>query len=109
MNGKPLYVLATVQAKAGMEAATEKMLIGLLSPTHAEAGCVTYALHKRIDRPGTFYFVEQWESQQALDAHLGSAHISAALNRQAELLSVLDIAVIDPIRAGQPAKNFIYQ
>ena len=105
MNTSALLVIATIVAKPGKEKDAEAMLKGLLAPTHAEPGCVTYALHRQAGKPGMFYFVEKWKSRQALDAHLSSSHIAQALARKEELLASLDIAVLDPIHGGNPAKE----
>lgn len=96
----PLVVIATIRARPGKEKEAEALLKSLLEPTHREPGCVLYALHKRMDAPGTFFFVEKWKSQADLDAHLKSSHIQAALARQAEILELLDIATAQTLSSG---------
>ena len=103
-----VYVIATIKAKPGKEAAAEVMFNNLVTETHKEAGCLVYALHRRIDQPGTYYFVEKWASQAALDEHLGSAHIKAALAKQEELLTLLDIGIVSPMGGGDPAKGIAF-
>ena len=97
-------IIATAQAKPGKEAAARALVEGLLAPTHAEKGCVKYALHARLDKPGYFYFVEQWENQAAVDQHLQSAHIAAVMAKQAEILVSLDVAIVQPVPGGNPLK-----
>ena len=65
----------------GNYAEAEKLFQTVIAPSHQEEGCVTYTLHRRIDQPGTYYFIEKWRSQVDLDKHLGSAHIKPALAR----------------------------
>jgi quinol monooxygenase YgiN len=98
-------VVAMITAKAGKEAETATLLQGLVRSTHPEPGCVRYALHRRQDDPSVFIFVERWRSAQDLQAHLGSAHIAAAMARKEELLLSLDIAVLDLLAAGDPTKE----
>jgi quinol monooxygenase YgiN len=100
-----LTVVATIKSKPGKEAETAELLKAMVAPTHAEAGCLRYALYHRQDDPATFIFVESWRSQQDLQAHLGSSHISAAMARKNELLQSLDIAILDPLPAGLAAKE----
>jgi quinol monooxygenase YgiN len=102
-------VLASFTAKPGKEAEAEKILKSFLAPTHEEAGCVTYALHRRKDKPGTYYFVEKWRSQADLDSHLGSNHIKPALEKFPELFDVADIGIFEPISAGDHKKGNLFQ
>lgn len=96
---KTLHVVATIQALAGKEKEAEAMLRSIVAPTQKEKGCIRYDLHKRMDKPGFFYFIEEWENQQALNEHLGSKHIAEAMSRKAELLASLEIALIEPVPA----------
>jgi quinol monooxygenase YgiN len=81
-----LTVVATMRAKAGKEQELRELLESLIPPTRAEADCVTYALHQGAQDPSVFIFYENWTDQAALDAHLGTPHLQAALPRIPELL-----------------------
>ena len=81
-----LAVVATMRAKPGKEEELRALLESLVAPTRAEAGCVSYALHRATQDPAAFFFVEHWTDQAALDAHLGAPHLQAALPRIPELL-----------------------
>jgi quinol monooxygenase YgiN len=86
-----LPVVAVIKAKPGQEKIVEGLLKGLVAPTHQEAGCVRYVLHRSAEDPRTFVFVEKWESKDALEKHLGSAHIAQAFARQAELIEAIQV------------------
>ena len=62
------------------------LLAGLVDPTRAEDGCVVYELLQNAADPTVFTFVEEWTSDAALDAHLASDHIAAALGRLPDVL-----------------------
>ena len=94
-----LPVVAVIKAKPGKEKEAESMLKGLLAPTHAESGCLLYALHSVGGDPRTFIFIENWASAEALQAHLSSSHIASALARQTELLESLQIMPLEPLVA----------
>lgn len=81
-----LTVVATMRAKEGKEHELQALLEQLIEPTLAEEDCVFYALHQHTQDPRTFFFIENWTSQAALDAHLGTPHLQAALPRLPELL-----------------------
>jgi quinol monooxygenase YgiN len=79
MNVKTVTVVATFQAKAGKETELKKALIGLVTPTHKEAGCINYDLHISPEDAGQFLFHENWTSKAHLDAHLQNTHIQVLL------------------------------
>lgn len=67
--------IATLIAKPGQQEALEQHLRALVEPTRAEAGCGQYDLHQDLANPLAFYMIEQWSSDEALQAHDASAHI----------------------------------
>jgi len=103
-----VYVIATIRAKAGKEMDAMALLTSLVQKTHTEAGCAKYALHQREDQKGTFYFVERWINGLALEQHLQSAHIASAMSRKDELFDSVDIALVNPIQAGDPEKGLLF-
>jgi|ERR1017187_8735844 quinol monooxygenase YgiN len=85
MSAKTITVVATFQARPGKEAELKNALIGLVTPTRKEAGCINYDLHASPEDPAKFLFHENWASQAHLDAHLQSPQIKALLPRVDEL------------------------
>lgn len=81
----PVTVTATFQARPGKESELRAVLLGLLSPTRQEPGCLNYDLHQSPDDPAKFLFHENWTSKAALDVHLQSPHIKKLLPRVDEL------------------------
>lgn len=57
-----------------IEAAREPMA-RVVAATREEAGCVKYAYAQDVADPGLFHVSEVWESREALDAHMVSAHM----------------------------------
>ena len=68
-------VVAHFVAKPESVEDVKRALIGMVDPTRAETGCVTYELLQNLDDPTDFTFVEEWTSQANLDRHAGSEHI----------------------------------
>jgi quinol monooxygenase YgiN len=46
------------------------------SASRAEDGCLSYALYADTTNADRFVFVEEWESQEALERHFGTPHIA---------------------------------
>ena len=74
----------TVRVVANVVALPEKaeqvklVLLGLIEPTRQESGCIQYELLQNPENPTDFVFVEEWESEQLLNTHLDSPHMSEA-------------------------------
>lgn len=80
-----LTVIAFMKAAPGREAELKAALESLIEPTR-EAGYVNYDLHQSLEDPGTFFFYENWESPEHLDAHLATPHLVEFAGRIPELL-----------------------
>ncbi len=101
-----VVVVGAFTALPGKEQDAREALAALVEPTHAESGCILYALHVGAEDPARLTFVERWASKADLDAHLASAHIAAALARLDELMTDhRDITVFDALPGGEPAKG----
>ena len=101
-----IVVVGSLKTRPGKEQEARDALAGLVAPTHAEPGCIVYAMHQGVDDPTRFAFVERWSSKEDLEAHLGSAHIAALLERADELLAEPpDIVVYDAVPGGDASKG----
>lgn len=78
-------VIATLEARPGRVEELWALCLGLLEPTRAEPGCIVYEVFSSAEHPSRIVFVERWSSAAALDTHLQSPHITAALERLPEL------------------------
>ncbi len=101
-----IVVVGSLKARPGKEDEAREALAGLLAPTHAEDGCILYALNQGVADKTRFAFVERWESQEKLGAHLGSSHIADMLAQADELLSEPpDIVVYGALAHGEERKG----
>jgi len=103
---QPLHVSAVITGLPGSGDRLEKMLQELAAGTHAEAGCLLYSLQRAVENPDQFVTVEKWTDKAALDGHLTSPHLQAALAGAGELLAgpPMIIATL-PVAAGDAAKT----
>jgi quinol monooxygenase YgiN len=100
-----IVVVGAFTAKPGQEQEARDAFAQLVPPTHAEDGCILYALHQGADDPARLAFIERWNSREELEAHLASDHIAALLARVDELFDASDITVYDALPGGEPAKG----
>jgi quinol monooxygenase YgiN len=83
---RPLHVIAMLRARPGAEPELRELALGLIEPTRAEAGCLRYELLEDPDDNASLTFVETWQSETHLLAHLETPHLLHARARYAELL-----------------------
>ena len=96
-NRDLLTVIARMHAKPGKEQELREALEALIPTTLAEKGCVNYDLHQGVEDPRWFFFYENWDSAEDLDAHLQAPHLVEFAGRLDELLDESGL-VIERVR-----------
>ena len=61
--------IAEFISKDGKELELRDHLQGLIAPTRAEAGCLSYALHLAVDCDKTYTMIERFKSKADFDLH----------------------------------------
>ena len=64
----------------------------MMEETLKETGCSAYAFSADLAEPGVFHIFEEWDSQEALDAHFASPHM-AKFQNTVGALGVKEMAV----------------
>jgi quinol monooxygenase YgiN len=101
-----IVVVGSFRAEPGKEEEALRAFEALVEPTHAEQGCILYALHRGVDDPRRLTFIERWASREDLDAHLASPHIQDVLKIAPELFGESgDITVYEALPGGEPRKG----
>jgi quinol monooxygenase YgiN len=81
MPGNSIRIVAKVVANPNSVDQVRAILGDLVKPTRNESGCISYELLQNRTDPTDFTFVEEWESDAAIDAHLTTKHITNALTK----------------------------
>ena len=74
-----LAIIAKVTLDPGAVAAYLEAAKPIIPATRNEAGCNHYAFARCVENPGVVWIMEEWTSEQALQDHLRSPHITAFL------------------------------
>ena len=94
-----IRVVAHLQAHPEKASELRELLEGLVVPTRQEAGCVSYEMLESLEDPAKFTFVEEWTSEEALQAHFETEHIRSALENFPALLAAdLDLRTYQVVR-----------
>jgi quinol monooxygenase YgiN len=74
-----IHILARINVRPESAAEAKLIMTTLVNESRKEAACMAYALFQRPDAPHVFQTVEQWTDQAAVDAHMKTAHVGAAI------------------------------
>jgi quinol monooxygenase YgiN len=83
-DSERIGVVAQIRAQSGSEAEVREALHSLVGPSRKEPGCFRYDLFEDKHNEGSFFTVEEWESEAALQRHLDLN--KTALNKTRSLL-----------------------
>lgn len=101
-----VVVVATFHLREGKEEEARAAFRSLAEQTHAEAGCLAYAMHEDPKDPRTLIGIERWTSSVALESHFQQPYVTELLARADDLLDTPpDIRPLSPMPAGDPTKG----
>lgn len=81
-----MRVVAHLRAQEGKGAELGEALKGLIDPTRAEPGNISYELLASLDDDRDYTFVEEYQDGDAFDAHMETPYIAAAMAALPELV-----------------------
>lgn len=100
-----IYVIATIEVKAGKREAFLAEFHRNMPKVHAEKGCIEYrpAVDLKTDikaqvprRENVVTAVEKWEDLEALQAHLHAPHMADYRERVKDLVTGVTLQVLEP-------------
>lgn len=97
--------VVTAEGKADQVIAAVEVCV---AKTHAEEGCIAYALHRDNADPNHLVLVERWRSQEDLDAHLQSEHVAdlfTVAGTPGMLAAAPTLTFTTSLGLGDPAKG----
>ena len=87
MSDDKLTIVARFRARASKENEARELLLSLVKPAQAEAGCIDYCLHEDPKDKTQFLFYENWENQKALDEHMQKPYVRDLMDKAEELFA----------------------
>ena len=80
-------IIGTLTARPETREELASLLMALVAPTRAEAGCINYDFHVDAADPCVFVFYENSVDRAALDAHLAMPHLQPLFGQLDRLLA----------------------
>jgi len=91
-----IVIVAKVTIKEEFTNEVYPLLESLHKSTHAnDFGCIQYDLHKDLENPNSFTFVETWENTDLLDAHMQKEHFLSFVKSVEDKLENLEISKLE--------------
>ncbi|WAL58952.1 putative quinol monooxygenase [Thermocoleostomius sinensis] len=89
-----LTIIAKLKAKAGAEEHLYQELRRVIPLTIAEAGCITFDLHRSLDDPSLFMIYENWTDRAVWEDHMQTEYIQAFQTNTKEAIDDWDIFLL---------------
>jgi quinol monooxygenase YgiN len=78
--------IARINTLAGQEDAVAAALKELVAPSRAEEGCILYDACRMVEDRTQLLVLEEWASEEALEAHMKTPHFRGFLAKIGEAL-----------------------
>lgn len=98
--------IATPEHREEVRAAFEEIALR----THAEAGCLGWAIHQGVENPDEFVEVSRWIDASASAAHGATEHVQwilGVLNRPGVLQQPGELSNLRPLGLGTTEKGYL--
>ena len=84
-----IVVVGRVKTDAGKRDALIEIGQTVAAASREEAGCISYRVYEDTELVNEFVFVEEWESNEALQRHFATSHI-------AEFMRAIPATIVAP-------------
>jgi quinol monooxygenase YgiN len=81
------HIICELRCETANRDRVRELILMFVEPARLEDGCIYYDLHQRIDDPNTFYILDGWTNQDAVDAHAANPHIAEVMKELGPLLT----------------------
>ena len=82
-----VHIICELRCETANRDRVRELALMFVGPARREPGCLYYALHQKRDEPNTFFIMDGWTDQAAVDAHAGNAHVAEVMNELGPLLT----------------------
>jgi quinol monooxygenase YgiN len=82
-----VHIVCELRCAPANRQRVRELALRFVAPARAEPGCLYYHLHQKLDAPDTFFIIDGWANQAAVDAHAGNAHVADVMKELGPLLT----------------------
>ena len=82
-----VHILCELRCAAADRERVLELTLQFVEPARGEKGCLYYDLHQKLGEPNTFFIIDGWANQAAVDAHAGNPHVASVMTELGPLLT----------------------
>ena len=82
-----VHIVCELRCEAANREQVRELALQFVAPARAEPGCLYYNLHQKVGEPNTFFIIDGWANQAAVDSHAGNAHVAHVMKELGPLLT----------------------
>ena len=82
-----VHIVCELRCAPSNRERVRELALRFVAPARAEPGCLYYHLHQQLDAPDTFFIIDGWSNQAAVNAHSGNSHVADVMKELAPLLT----------------------
>ena len=81
------HIICELRCESANRERVRELILMFVEPARMEEGCIYYDLHQKIDDPNTFFILDGWTNQDAVDAHAANPHVAEVMKDLGPLLT----------------------
>lgn len=81
------HIICELRCESANRERVRELILTFVEPARMEEGCIYYDLHQKIDDPNTFFILDGWTNQDAVDAHAANPHVGQVMQELGPLLT----------------------
>lgn len=80
------HIICELRCEAPDRDRVRELILRFVEPARRELGCLYYDLYQKIEDPNTFYILDGWADQAAVDSHVAEPHVAEVMKELSPLL-----------------------
>lgn len=80
------HIICELRCETPNRERVRQLLLQFVEPARLEEGCLYYDLYQEITDRNTFYIIDGWTNQAAMDAHANNPHVAKVMEELGPLL-----------------------
>jgi len=81
------HIICELRCESKDREQVRDLILRLVEPARAEPGCLYYDLYQRVDAPDTFFILDGWVHQAAVESHAAHSHVAVVMKELGPLLT----------------------
>lgn len=81
------HIICELRCESKDRERVRDLILQFVLPARAEPGCLYYNLHQAVDAPDTFFILDGWVNEAAVESHAAHPHVAEVMKELAPLLT----------------------